>query len=55
MTIEGLRVRGLYGYCEDYIHSLGFKYLRLADVPHREYLLAMEPYLFPTRDYGRVG
>jgi hypothetical protein len=55
VTIEGLRVRGLYGYCKDYIHSLGFKYLRLADGPHREYLLAMEPYLFPKRDYGRVG
>jgi hypothetical protein len=55
VTVEGLRVRGLYGYRTDYIHSLGFKYLRLADVPHREFLLAMEPYLFPKRDYGRVG
>lgn len=54
VTIEGLRVRGLYGFTGQYIHSLGFNYLRLADVKHREFLLAMEPYLFPKRDYGRV-
>jgi Jacalin-like lectin domain len=54
VTIEGLRVRGIYGFTGDYIHSIGFKHLQLANVKHREFLLAMEPYLFPKREYGRV-
>jgi len=49
------RVRGFFGYSggsSGYIHSIGLLYLKLADnVTSRDYLLAMEPYLFPTQNY----
>lgn len=54
-TIKAPRVRGLFGSAENLIHSVGLNYLGLAnDANSREYLLAMEPYLFPDYDYGVV-
>jgi hypothetical protein len=51
-TIEAPRVRGVYGSYSKLVHSMGLIYLALsADVDSREFLLAMEPYLFPDRDY----
>jgi hypothetical protein len=54
-TITAPRVRGLFGSAENLIHSVGLNYLGLAnDANSREFLLAMEPYLFPDYDYGVV-
>ena len=54
-TIKAPRVRGLYGSADNLIHSVGLNYLGLAsDADSREYLLAMEPYLFPDYDYGVI-
>jgi hypothetical protein len=59
VEITANRVRGLHGSfggkTGGYLHSLGFVYLKLAtNVPGRDYLLAMEPYLFPNQNYGAV-
>lgn len=55
-TIEAPRVRGIVGSNGAYIHRLGLSYAALdADAKSREYLLAMEPYLFPDGDYGVVS
>ena len=55
-TIEAPRVRGIVGSNGAYIHRLGLSYAALdADAKSREYLLAMEPYLFPDGDYGIVN
>jgi hypothetical protein len=52
-VIEAPRVRVLRGYTGAFVHSLGLTYLDLdEDVKSREFLLAMEPFLFPTGDYG---
>ena len=52
-VIEAPRVRVLRGYSGAFVHSLGLTYLDLDDdVKSREFLLAMEPFLFPTGDYG---
>jgi hypothetical protein len=54
-TITAPRVRGFFGSAENLIHSVGLKYVGLAnDANSREFLLAMEPYLFPDYDYGVV-
>lgn len=54
-TITAPRVRGLFGSAENLVHSVGLNYLGLAnDANSRDYLLAMEPYLFPDYDYGIV-
>ena len=54
-TIEAPRVRGICGRTGSLIHSLGLSYLGpAADAKSREYLLAMEPYLFPEYDYGII-
>jgi MAC/Perforin domain len=53
------RVRGLHGSVGgtgEFVHSIGFLYLKLADnVIGRDYLLAMEPYLFPNQNYGIIS
>lgn len=54
-TIEAPRVRGIFGRTGALVHALGLSYLGLADdAKSREYLLAMEPYLFPDSDYGII-
>lgn len=54
-TIKAPRVRGLFGSADNLIHSVGLNYLGLAnDANSREFLLAMEPYLFPDYDYGVI-
>ena len=54
-TIEAPRVRGIFGRTGALVHALGLSYLALAtDAKSREYLLAMEPYLFPDYDYGII-
>lgn len=59
VEITANRVRGFHGSfggkTGGYIHSLGFVYLKLDNtVSGRDYLLAMEPYLFPNLNYGVV-
>jgi hypothetical protein len=55
-TIEVPRVRGITGSNGAYIHRLGLTYAALdANAKSREYLLAMEPYLFPDGDYGPLS
>jgi hypothetical protein len=59
VEITANRVRGFHGSfggtTGGYIHSLGFMYLKLDNtVSGRDYLLAMEPYLFPNLNYGVV-
>jgi hypothetical protein len=59
VEITADRVRGLHGSyggkTGGYVHSLGFVYLKLDNtVTGRDYLLAMEPYLFPHQNYGAV-
>ena len=52
VEITAPRVRGIYGYTGAYVHCIGLMYLQLAkSVSSRDYLLAMEPYLFPTQQY----
>jgi MAC/Perforin domain len=55
-TIEAPRVRGFFGYKGARVHGIGLLYLGLGDdAKSREYLLAMEPYLFPdSHDYGII-
>jgi hypothetical protein len=61
VEITANRVRGFHGSAggkggSGYLHSIGFLHLKLADnVMGRDYLLAMEPYLFPTQNYGYLG
>jgi hypothetical protein len=61
VEITANRVRGFHGSSggkggSGYLHSIGFLHLKLADnVMGRDYLLAMEPYLFPTQNYGYLG
>jgi hypothetical protein len=51
--IEAPRVRVLQGYFSGFVHSIGLTYLDLNDdTKSREFLLAIEPFLFPTGDYG---
>lgn len=53
--IEAPRVRALYGYCGSFIHAIGLTYLDLdANTKSRSFLLALEPFLYPTGDYGRL-
>ena len=48
-------MRGIFGRTGALVHALGLSYLALAtDAKSREYLLAMEPYLFPDYDYGII-
>lgn len=55
-TVEAPRVRGIMGSSGAYIHRLGVSYAALAtNAKSREYLLAMEPFLFPERDYGIIS
>jgi hypothetical protein len=54
-TIEAPRVRGIFGHTGAFVHGLGLSYVALADdAKSREYLLAMEPYLFPDYEYGII-
>ena len=54
-TIEAPRVRGITGSNGAYIHRIGLKYAALdANAKSREYLLAMEPFLFPDKNYGII-
>ncbi len=54
-TIQAPRVRGMFGKKAAWVHAIGLSYLGLSDdETWREYLLAMEPYLFPDYDYGIV-
>jgi hypothetical protein len=51
--IEAPRVRVLRGSFGAFVHSLGLTYLDIdANAKSRGFLLAMEPFLFPTGDYG---
>jgi hypothetical protein len=51
--IEAPRVRALRGYSGAFVHSIGLMYLDLdANAKSRGFLLAMEPFLYPTGDYG---
>ena len=53
--IEAPRVRALYGYCGSFIHAIGMTYLDLdANTKSRGFLLALEPFLYPTGDYGAL-
>jgi hypothetical protein len=55
-TIEAPRVRGITGSNGAYIHRIGLKYAALdANAKSREFLLAMEPFLFPDKNYGIIS
>jgi hypothetical protein len=55
-TVQVPRVRGMFGRTGAFVHGLGLSYVGLATgAKSREYLLAMEPYLFPEYDYGIIG
>ena len=55
-TIEAPRVRGIVGSNGAYIHRIGLAYAALdSNAKSREFLLAMEPFLFPDGDYGIIG
>lgn len=48
-TLPAPRVIGLVGASSALVHGIGLKYRVLANnLPHRNFLLALEPYLFPT-------
>jgi hypothetical protein len=50
------RVRGIDGSNGAYVHRLGLAYAALdGNAKSREFLLAMEPFLFPDADYGIVS
>ena len=50
------RVRGFFGFTGRWMHCIGLSYLSLAaNTKSREYMLAMEPYLFPDGNYGSVS
>jgi hypothetical protein len=50
--IEAPRVRVLRGYSGAYVHCLWLSYLKFASPRFHEYLLTMEPFLFPFGNYG---
>jgi hypothetical protein len=51
--IEAPRVRALYGNYGSFVHAIGLTYLDLdANTKSRGFLLALEPFLYPTGDYG---
>lgn len=53
--ITAPRVRALRGYSDKLIRSIGLTYLDLAaNAPSRQFLLAMEPFLFPTGNFGKL-
>jgi hypothetical protein len=57
VKIDAPRVKGFYGHKAVRVHGIGLSYLGLADedVHSREFLLAMEPYLFSNNDdYGLI-
>jgi hypothetical protein len=54
-TIEAPRVRGIDGSNGAYVHRIGFAYAALdGNAKSREFLLAMEPFLFPDGVYGII-
>jgi hypothetical protein len=54
-TSEAPRVRGIDGSNGAYVHRIGFAYAALdGNAKSREFLLAMEPFLFPDGNYGVV-
>jgi hypothetical protein len=54
-TITAPRVTGLFGWKGDLIYSIGFEFQMLAnDTKSREFLLAMEPFLFSDQVYDSV-
>ena len=54
-VIMAPRVRALRGYIGDFIHAIGLGYLDIQPIPSRNYLIAMEPDLFPTGNFGPLG
>jgi MAC/Perforin domain len=55
-TIHVPRVRGIDGANGAYVHRIGLAYAALdGNAKSREFLLAMEPFLFPDADYGMVS
>jgi MAC/Perforin domain len=54
-TIEAPRVRGIDGSNGAYVHRIGLAYAALdGNAKSREFLLAMEPFLFPEGVYGMI-
>jgi hypothetical protein len=54
--LEAPRVRAVVGSFDNVVHELRLRYLQLSDqADTRDYLLAIEPYLFPTGDYGEIS
>jgi hypothetical protein len=54
--IEAPRVRTLSAYKGRYIHGIGLVYLDVADsADSRNFLIAMDPILFPNSDYGPLA
>lgn len=51
-VVEVPRARALLGYTGDFVHALGLEYLDIAESGNRPYLIAMEPFLYPTGDFG---
>ena len=55
-TIAAPRVRGIDGSNGAYVHRIGLAYAQLdGNAKSREFLLAMEPFLFPDTNYGMVS
>jgi hypothetical protein len=55
-TIHVPRVRGIDGANGAYVHRIGLAYAALdGNAKSREFLLAMEPFLFPDANYGMVS
>jgi hypothetical protein len=54
-VIMAPRVRALRGFIGDFIHAIGLGYLDIKPIPSRNYLIAMEPDLFPTGNFGALG
>jgi hypothetical protein len=54
--IAAPRIRGLFGRTGAWIHSIGVRYLHLANSvkDDREFLLTLEESLFPDGDYGAI-
>ena len=54
-TIEAPRIQSFYGYGGRWLHCLGLHYLELdAYAKSRDFLLAVEPKLFPDGDFGEI-
>ena len=54
--IEAPRARALRGYFGRFVHAIGLTYLDLDEnTKSRGFLLALEPFLFPTGDYGPIS